>query len=851
MISHHLPKILWTILLLLIGYVLPAQTRVSGTITDAATHQPLKSVSIQFKGSRRGTTSDVDGKYTLSLDGNYTQIQFSYVGYKALVKNIEAGKEQMLDVALETATDTSNVYVKPHKVKYRNKDNPAVELIEKVIAHKDSNQIGTYQFASYQQYEKMQLAISNLSEKLKNNKLLRRYSFLLDNKDTTLLEQGRSVVPVYMEENISQNYYRKKPEKRKQIIVAQKQVDLGSYIDNAGVKTYLKYLYQDINVYDNNIFLLTNQFLSPIAGMAPTFYMYTIMDTVRSANGDSLVKLNFTPRNPNDLLFRGTMYITLDGRYAVEQMNLTLSKYANLNWVREMHIGQYFTKDSLTGRYRLSKSSFVADFGISKSKRAGGVYGERTVSFRDYQIDKPLDDSLFDGEAVVTLPPTAATDSFLLVNRHDTLSTAEAKVYKNVDSLVHMKSVRTIMEIASILLSGYKQLGPVEIGPIAGFYSFNPIEGLRLRFGGRTRVDPYFSNRVQLEGYTAYGFKDERWKYYGGITYSLTNRNIFQFPVKYVKVSYQRDTRIPGQDLQLIQESSLFLSFKRGVNDKWLYNDVYKVEWFNETKDHFSQAIGYRNWKQEAAGGLQYGKMENGTYTNVKNLTASELYTELRWALGEQFYQGKVYRTLLTNNKPIFRLRVAAGFKGFLGGEYNYKNINLNIEKRFLLSQFGYADVVVDGGVTLGQVPYPLLTIHRANQTYAYQLYSYNLMNFLEFVSDHYASFNLDYKFNGFLLNKVPLVKKLKLREAFSFKLLAGGLRSENNPSLNPSLIGFGQVNGVNTTYPLNRMPYMEGSVGLMNIFKFLRIDLVRRFNYLDHPNVTTWGIRGRVRGDF
>jgi hypothetical protein len=295
----------------------------------------------------------------------------------------------------------------------------------------------------------------------------------------------------------------------------------------------------------------------------------------------------------------------------------------------------------------------------------------------------------------------------------------------------------------------------------------------------------------------------------------------------------------------------LFLSFKRGVNDKWLYNKVFKAELFNETKSHFNQTIGYRNWVQEAAGGLHYDKLENGSYTNVNHITASEFYTELRWAPGEKFYQGKVYRTPLTTNNPIFKLRVAAGIKGLLGGEYNYQNFNLNIEKRFLLSQFGYADVVVEGGLILGQVPYPLLTIHRANQTYAYQLYSYNLMNFLEFVSDHYASGTLDYKFNGFLLNKVPLIKRLKLREAFSFKVLAGGLRTENNPNLNTNLIAFNKVNGVSTTYSLDKKPYMEGSVGLMNIFKLLRIDLVKRFNYLDHPYVTKWGIRSRVRLDF
>ncbi len=411
-----------------------------------------------------------------------------------------------------------------------------------------------------------------------------------------------------------------------------------------------------------------------------------------------------------------------------------------------------------------------------------------------------------------------------------------------------MRSFKNLVSIAAVLLSGYKKVGPVDIGPVAAFYSFNPVEGFRLRLGGRTNTS--FSNRVMLEGYGAYGFKDERWKYYGGITYSLTKRNIYQFPVKALRANFQRDTKIPGQELQLVQEDNFLLSFKRGVNDKWLYNNNFKLEWFNETKSHFSFTLGYKYWRQEAAGSLQYNKIVNGAATSIKDITASELYTELRWAPGEQFYQGKIYRIPIQNSHPILKLRLAVGLKDFLGGDYNYQSANLNVEKRFFLSQFGYADVVLNGGVTLGQAPYPLLSIHRANQTYSYQLQSFNLMNFLEFVSDHYASANIDYKLNGFILNKVPLIKKLKLREAVSFKILAGGLRSENEPSLNPQLIQFSKVDGVSTTYSLDKKPYMEGSVGLMNIFKFIRVDAVKRFNYLDHPNVSKWGIRTRIKFD-
>jgi hypothetical protein len=405
------------------------------------------------------------------------------------------------------------------------------------------------------------------------------------------------------------------------------------------------------------------------------------------------------------------------------------------------------------------------------------------------------------------------------------------------------------MNIALLLLAGYSKAGPYfEIGPVNTFYSFNPVEGFRGRLGGRTT--PELSRNIYLEGYAAYGFKDERWKYYIGGTYSFTNRPLLEFPVKRISANFQRDTKIPGQELQFVQEDNFLLSFKRGVNDKWLYNDIYNVDYMQEFNSHFSFKLGYKNWTQEAAGGLKY--VSEGTAMPLKNLTTSEFSLELRWAPHEEFFQGKLYRIPMPNRYPILTLRAIAGVKGFLNGGYNYENVSMNLYKRVYLSQLGYTDVVLEGGYIFGKLPYPLLDIHRANQTYSYQLQSYNLMNFLEFVSDHYASIQIDHAFNGFFLNKVPLIKKIKLREFVSAKVLYGGLRNENMPQNSPDLLRF-PVNedGVTSTYTLQKQPYIEGSVGIGNILKFFRVDLVRRFTYLDNPNIDATGIRARFKFDF
>lgn len=282
-----------------------------------------------------------------------------------------------------------------------------------------------------------------------------------------------------------------------------------------------------------------------------------------------------------------------------------------------------------------------------------------------------------------------------------------------------------------------------------------------------------------------------------------------------------------------------------------LYNDFYRVDYVREFENRFSYTVGFKKWSQTPAGGLVYSDASSNSYIN--RLTTSEFSVGLRYAKNEKFYQGKIYRTPIIDRYPIYNLKYTMGVKGLLGGEYNYHNIMGSIDKRFYVSQLGFTDVRLEGGYISGKLPFPLLAVHRANQTYAYQLNSYNLMNFLEFVSDHYASINIDHSFNGFFLNKIPLLNKLKLREIISFKAIYGGLRDENNPEkTNTGIYKMPTYeNGMQRTYSLNKEPYMEGSVGLGNIFKFLRVDLVKRFNYLNNPEVSEWGIRTRVKLDF
>ena len=849
---HNRVKYLLLVLIILSSFFACAQnTIVKGTITDAATNQPLPFVAVSFLGSNNGVNTDEKGHYNLkSYNTTDQQLTISYIGYKAITRKIIIGKEQIINIKLVAEGKTLNeVLVRTaRKVKYKNKDNPAVELIKKVIQNKDKNRAGSSDYVEYRQYEKLQFSMLDLPHSISENKLLHRYKFLIDNRDSTTLP-GRSLLPVFLSEKISRNYYRKDPEVNKTIVEGSKIVNIINFVDNEGINTYLNRMYAQVDIYSNNIFLMTNEFLSPIADVAPTFYKFFITDTIVVDNV-KLVSLSFTPRNGADLLFEGQIYITLDGNYAVEKAELFVNKNINLNWVRKMDVSLDYEKKA-DERYHLSKSYMTADFGVSK-KVNQGIFGQRTLLFKDYVFDRPEPDSIYSGPEIKTLN-TALQQKAQYWNAgrgSDTLSKTEAKAYKNIDSLQKMPAYKHTMDVVDLLTVGFKSWDKYEVGPINTFVSFNPVEGFRTRLGGRTTTG--FSTRYYIETYGAYGFTDKQFKYLLNLSYAFNNKSIYTFPQNYIRASIQREIKIPGAEVAFSQQDNLFLSFKRGDDNKYLYNNYYKLDYVSELENHFSYNFEFKNWRQSPAGSLYFINQVNGVQNSLPDITTTELAAGFRYAPHENLIQGKLYRIPIPSKYPIISFDYRQGVKGLFNGEYNYQNMHLRVDKRFYLSQLGYTDVSVEGAYLFGQLPFPLLTIHRANQTFAYEPDSYNLMNFLEFVSDHYAALNIDHGFNGFFFNKIPLIKKLKLREFVTFKILYGGVRDENNPQTHPELFQL-PVNAqyVAETYSLNGTPYTEGGVAVANIFKLFRVDLLERFNYLDHPNSPRFGVRVSAAVDF
>lgn len=826
------------------------ELKIKGQVKDAQTKEPISFATVAIVGGTKSTHTDDNGNFNLTIPSRNALVRVSYVGYQAQILPLD--KQQLtFEINLISENDIEAVVIKRPKLKYSNKNNPAVELIRKVIAHRDENRLTGQEYVQFEQYEKISLGLSNLSPKFKNNKAFKKYQFLFLKDDSSATESY--LLPAYIEEKVSQFYYRKNPKANKQYIIAEQKAEFDpKFIDNDGLSNYFNKLYEKVDIYDNNISLLTNQFLSPIANSAPTFYRFYITDTIKTSH-PNLIELSFFPRTKTDYLFQGKLYITLDGQYAVESAKMKINENINLNFVRDLQIELAFEKDNLQ-KYYLSKSSLGIDFSLTAKGK--GIRGNRLVYIKDYLNGVEEPDSIYEGPSVVVLPENnimKTNDSTLWASlRHEPLKASEINIYKNIDSLQLMSSFRRFMDISALLLSGYKQAGPIEIGPVNTFYSYNPIEGLRLRVGGRTT--DFLSTRFFSEAYAAYGTKDKKWKFFVSGTYSLNNKSIYKYPQHYLRVSFQQDTKIPGQNLEFIQEDNVLLSFKRGDNESYLYNDIYKVDYKTELNNNFSITAGLSKWRQTPAGVIKYEIVNSdGSIHDIKQLHTTEASIGFRWAPHEEFYQGKLYRTPIFNKHPIFNFNYSVGIKGALQGEHNYHNFSAGIFKRLYLSQLGYADIDLDGTYILGNnIPYPLLTIHRANQTYAYQLNSYNLMNFMEFISDHNASLNIQYYMNGFLLNKIPLVRRLQLREVFSFKSVYGGLREENNPSYNPKVYQWQKnTDGEISSFTFANKPYMEVSMGLSNILKVLRVDYVKRLNYLDQPNVPNWGIRARIKFDF
>ncbi|MEM1119012.1 MAG: DUF5686 family protein [Bacteroidota bacterium] len=844
-------------------------TKVKGIVIDQETKEPLPFVAIAFAGTSIGTTTDFDGKYELSTQFATESLEISFIGYTTKTVPVKLGEKQVIDVELapEALTFEEEVVVKAKKKRYRKKNNPAVDLMRKVIANKDKNSLEQYDHYEYDKYEKVELDINNITDKFRNRKAFKKFQFIFDYVDTSEVN-GKPYLPIFLQEIDAKVYYSKEKDKKREYREAIKATKLENHLDEESVTTIMDYLYDDIDIYSGSTILMGNQFTMPLSPIALDFYRFYIIDTIEY-EGKQAIDMAFIPKVKGNFGFNGNLYIALDSTYQLLKATMGVVDDINLNFVQDLLIEQEF-KPAPNGKYVVALDRIIVDYNLTK--KGIGAFGQRTARYYNHVFNEPQPDEIYDVPEFVIEKKGArkVKDDYWQDNRPVELSEKEAGVYQMIDTLKRVPAFKRALNIVSFLSTGYTPVGKFDVGPINSFYGGNAVEGFRARFGGRTNIN--FHPKLALDAYVAYGFRDKEFKGAFKALWSF-NENSEDNPKHYIEAGFTRETKFPGLKVDFISEDNVFLAIgRRGIADRMLLYTATRLDHYLETRNNLTFHTTIERLKQLPIGRLTFDFTgENGEPASLEAIRTTEFGFNFRWAPNADYFQGKINRYPIFNKHPIFQFSYYGAPKGVFGSEYSYHQFRFGAFKRFYLSFLGYTNVDFEMGKFFGKnLPYTILHIPRANQSYLYQIRSFNMMNFLEFASDQYVKINFRHYFNGFIFNRIPLFKKLKLREVVTLKMIYGGLSDDNNPDKNPGLIQFtnqidenGEVlldeNGepLKETFTLEDKPYIEGSVGILNIFKVLRIDLVKRFTYLDNPNlprmfgVDGLGLRARVYVEF
>ncbi len=685
-------KILILFLLVLVASNAFAQ-QIKGVVTDSVTHEPLMYISVYYQEKRdMGTITNIDGEYSLEARRNGGTLVFSAVGY--ISKTVRVGSNNQT-VNVKLAPDNvllNEVVVKPQKEKYSRKNNPAVEFMKKVIEHKKAQVLEVNDYYQYDKYEKMKMSINDLTPEKLEKGIYKKYSFLRDQVEVSETT-NKLILPISVQETSSQTIYRKNPENKKTIIKGKNSNGIEEFFSTGDMLgTVLKDVFADINIYDDDIRLLQQRFVSPIGNNAISFYKYYLMDTLMVNNVQQYEQL------PNG------------------------------NWV-------------------LADDDMTVDLSWNSNKTAGGLQVERTTKYSNYKFD-PIEQRLFrlKGSVIKEADMLSKSDEYWASVRQVPLTKKESSMDVFVNRLEQIPGFKYIIFGAKALIENFVETGSkghpskVDIGPINTMISSNYIDGTRFRLSGMTTA--HFHKHWFLNGYGAYGLKDERWKYSGTVTYSFNKRDyvVWEFPKHYLSASYSYDVMSPMDKFLFTDKDNIFLSVKTTTVDQMSYMRDATINYELETLTGFGVKAMLRHRNDEPTGKLEYLR-NDAAQTRVHDVTTSEASLTLRYAPGESFVNSKQRRVPVSLDAPIFTLTHAMGFKGVLGGDYSFNRTEASVWKRFWLpASWGKIDCSVKAGAEWNTVPFPLLILPEANLSYITQRETFNLINNMEFLNDRYAS---------------------------------------------------------------------------------------------------------------
>ncbi|MDW8286838.1 MAG: DUF5686 family protein, partial [Flammeovirgaceae bacterium] len=801
-------------------------TTVTGKVTDADTGEGMPFVNVYFKGTQIGTITDFDGLYKITTDTPTDSLVASYIGYGAKTKFIVKGKVNTgVNFQLKPeATMLQTVVVTSGKW-----ENPAWAILRKVMEHKHENDHRKLDAYQYESYTKVEFDVDNITEKFKEKKAVRKILNIIDSLEKIAGEDGKPILPLFIAETLSETFYTRHPQKRKRENVLKTNYTGIGFVSETVVTQMVGSTFQDYNFYENWLSILTKDFISPIADGWRVFYDYELYQEMEVIDGIRCYKIDFKPKRPEDLAFVGTMWIAdSTHRYALKQIDVTVGKGANLNFIDKIKIQQVM-EEVEGGAWLPKKTRVLVDVGDVKDDWAG-MLAKFYVSNKNFVVNKPFPPSFYEQGVVVAEDATLKESvDFWNQHRHEPLSETEMAVYQTIDTIKNLPTVRTYVEMIDIAINGYKELGKFDIGTYGRSYAWNDFEGHRFRLGFRTTRS--FSKKLTFNGYAALGTQDQRFKYGIQGTYLFSRKKW-----ALLGISHEYDVEQVGISNDDFIHTYLFQISARFFNLSRPYYQTMNKVWVETDITRGIRLRGMmRNRNFDPQFSFEYYHPERQGERKSEFMT-TELVGELRIAMGEKYVQNsKNERVVMGDNpKPIITFRYIRSFRNFLGSDFDYHKFYAEIMQSFRFGALGVLDYRFQTGFIPSRIPYPLLEIPFGVRGAFYNINSFNTMKIAEFATDRFLALRFQHRFEGLFFNRIPLLRKLKWREVATANLLFGSLQ-QHNLELIPSyttdgtpILGF---------YPMRKDPYIEVGYGIENIFKFLRVDVLHRLNYLNLPD--------------
>ncbi len=815
---------------------------VRGVVRDSLTREPIPYVSVLLKGTDRGVLTDDNGRYTIVTTLPFDSVMASSLGYTTkAVASRKRGDNVQVDIDLvSTGVLLGEVIAKPKREHYSKKNNPAVAFMEKIRHTQDLNDPRRHDNYNYNKYERITLALNdyqfNDSAKRGFDKM---FSFVKEYIDTSEVS-GKPILNVALREKLSSVHYRKEPKGEKEFVTGLRSSGIDEMLDKQSMQTFYEDVLREVDVYDNDIVLMQTRFVSPLSRIAPDFYKFYLTDTV-FVDTTRCVELTFVPRNPSTMGFTGRFYVPVgDTTMFIKRIVLRVPHDINLNFINGLVISQDYEKAPDGSRLK-TKDDMILEASVVPG--SGGLYGRRQTVYDSHNFDPAPDASIFKRGVAQIYAPGAEYrgQDFWDENRKAEIAQGVNGIEKMMERMRQVPLFYWTEKVVKVLVSGYVPTAKksyFDIGPMTSLVSYNSVEGLRLRAGGMTTAN--LSRRWFARGYGAYGFRDHKWKYKAELEYSFRDKNYHsrEFPIHSLRATQLYDLDRLGQISSVHNADNFFLSVSRLPDRQMTYHRVSKLEYILETEQHFSLEARIQQERQYSTPFMTF---VNGYGENFRHYTMNSFRLQLRYAPGEKFYQLTTGRTRINFDAPEMVISHTYAPKGFMGNPFALNVTEASFFKRIWLSAFGYVDMTLKGGHVWSRTPYPGLLIPGANLSYLIIPALFSCMNPMEFINDSYAQWDLTYWANGLILNYIPIIKRLKLREAFMFKGVWGHLSDRNKPWLNPDLYGFPEINN---TQLMSDTPYMEVGVGLDNLLKVFRVDYTWRLTYRDNPGACKQGLR-------